>query len=93
MNYNLNLILYDHNVPEEGWDGHKIQMILDHHEDKNTECEIKNIQKVGSAITLVAEMYQEHPELVNDEIKDMICSTILIDTFNFDPKLKENRWV
>lgn len=23
----------------------------------------------------------------------MICSTILIDTFNFDPKLKDNRWV
>jgi inorganic pyrophosphatase/exopolyphosphatase len=94
----LELILYDHNIPETFWlsEANRVNSIYDHHEDKTdgyyTQPIAKNIKTLGSAMTLVAHEYRLHDYLLTQEIRKMILTTILIDTFNFDPKLKNTRW-
>jgi hypothetical protein len=54
----------------------------------------KQIEVIGSAITLVGERIQKMgPELIDDIVANMILSTVSLDTFNFDPKLEHVRWV
>ncbi|CAD8122757.1 unnamed protein product [Paramecium sonneborni] len=89
------LILYDHN--DIKYTNNQIGCI-DHHEDKGQNfTQFKKIEKVGSAVTLVA----EHMELEKNykckqeiaEIAQLIMKTILVDTFNFQQNQYQIRWV
>ncbi|CAD8197899.1 unnamed protein product [Paramecium octaurelia] len=89
------LILYDHN--DIKYTNNQIGCI-DHHEDKGQQfTQFKKIEKVGSAVTLVA----EHMQLEQNykckqeiaEIAQLIMKTILIDTFNFQQNQYQIRWV
>ncbi|CAD8202581.1 unnamed protein product [Paramecium pentaurelia] len=89
------LILYDHN--DIKYTNNQIGCI-DHHEDKGQQfSQFKKIEKVGSAVTLVAEYmqldknYKCKQEIV--EISQLIMKTILIDTFNFQQNQYQIRWV
>ncbi|CAK66389.1 unnamed protein product (macronuclear) [Paramecium tetraurelia] len=89
------LILYDHN--DIKYTNNQIGCI-DHHEDKGQQfSQFKKIEKVGSAVTLVAEYmqleqnYKCKQEIA--EIAQLIMKTILIDTFNFQQNQYQIRWV
>ncbi|CAD8210529.1 unnamed protein product [Paramecium octaurelia] len=89
------LILYDHN--DINYTNNQIGSIY-HHEDKGQHfTQFKKIEKVGSAVTLVAESmeleknYKCKQEI--GEIAQLIMKTILIDTFNFQQNQYQIRWV
>lgn len=55
---------------------------------------MKNIRKSGSCTALIAEKIITNKIFFNEtELIFSLLTTILVDTFNFDIKLKENRWV
>ena len=100
----VKVTLIDHNVLSKKVDFLKPYMmkIIDHHDDQTQnyynekQCIVKNIEKIGSASTLV---YNEIENLLNKQIETIdraglyiILTTIIVDTFNLDPKLKNIRW-
>ncbi|CAD8113203.1 unnamed protein product [Paramecium primaurelia] len=93
--YQYDLILYDHN--DIKYTNNQIGCI-DHHEDKGQQfSQFKKIEKVGSAVTLVAEYMQLEKNYKCKqeigEIAQLIMKTILIDTFNFQQNQYQIRWV
>lgn len=58
----MDIILFDHNVPETAWQGHTVVGIVDHHEDKsNGQLDFKIIELIGSATTIVGRLMKQCP--------------------------------
>ena len=99
---NMHVILFDHNKPSKA-QNHLLKAVvevIDHHEDLNAypkEQNVeKNIRKAGSCCSIMTEIIEDSCcklERIDKMIVFGLYTTILIDTLNFDPKLKENRWV
>ena len=97
------MVLVDHNVPSENLKDmiDRVSEIIDHHEDKTSiykegQLKKKIIQKVGSTTTLVFDEIMDKISLYKDQEKHIfwfILSTILVDTYNFNPKEKNIRWI
>ncbi|CCW64207.1 unnamed protein product [Phytomonas sp. EM1] len=83
-----NIVLYDHNQlsVSQSFLNNNVVGIVDHHFDNKLYVEQTNrlrvIETVGSACTLVAELYKEAGITVPYPI--LFLSTIILDTVNFD---------
>ncbi len=86
----LALTLVDHNKPTGAYAEYQdvVRGVLDHHADEElfTDAEVRVIEPVGSAATLVAEqMLAEKPELLDSGAVTLLLGTVLLDTVNLDP--------
>lgn len=99
---NLHIILFDHNFPTKAQSilVPLVVEIIDHHEIINffpkEQSLQKTIKKAGSCCSILTETIEDSDKklhLLGKPLLFGILSTILLDTLNFDPKLKENRWV
>jgi len=53
----------------------------------------KEIQVRGSATTLVLEKFiHDYPDLVDKQMALFLMAPLLLDSFNFDPTLKDSKW-
>jgi inorganic pyrophosphatase/exopolyphosphatase len=91
--------LFDHNKldnSQEGLLAKKVTRIVDHHVDNNMYSEQlveKQIELIGSAATLVIErLLKEYPGSIDAELAHFLKAPILLDSFNFEPSLKETKW-
>ena len=87
MEHTGELVLVDHNKPAARFQAHgdKVAVILDHHVDEDLfpQARKKEIAMVGSTATLVGEEYQAlNPELMDDNVAQLLYGTILLDTVN-----------
>lgn len=96
------IILFDHNSPAKSQEFIKplVREIIDHHEDLNVfpteQITFKILKKAGSCCSILAEYIENSAkklEKIDTSLVFGLFTTILLDTLNFDPKLKENRWV
>lgn len=96
------IILFDHNSPAKSQEFIKplVKEIMDHHEDlnifPNDQITLKILKKAGSCCSILAEHIENSAkklEKIDISLVFGLFTTILLDTLNFDPKLKENRWV
>jgi len=86
----LALTLIDHNILCESQKKFAVAVvgIIDHHKDEKLYdyADIRVIEPVGSAATLVAEkIMADIPELLDVETSKLLLGTILVDTVNLDP--------
>lgn len=89
----VSLILVDHNRPTGALTQleDRVVGVVDHHADEGlfTDAEVRMIEPVGSAATLVAEaMMAGDPALIEDGAASLLVGTILLDTVNMDPDAK-----
>lgn len=92
-NQSLTLTLVDHNILSETQARYEdsVAAIIDHHEDAglHPSAAPREIEPVGSAATLVAEMIlRDEPALVDAGTAALLLGTILLDTVNLDPGAK-----
>ena len=70
--------------------------IIDHHIDcKLYEEQLveKQIELIGSATTLVIErLMKEFPESIDAQLAHFLKAPIVLDSYNFDPSLKDSKW-
>ena len=102
LDQDFDIFLVDHNslAPSQNNLKRFIREIIDHHEDK-VESWLepgqkvkKNIRLAGSCCVLVAERILKDARLILDEeLAFGLYLTIIVDTYNFDTKFKNNRWV
>ncbi len=53
----------------------------------------KQIELIGSATTLVIErLFDEFPEAIDAELAHFLKAPILLDSYYFEPTLKESKW-
>ncbi len=97
---NLQIILFDHNklTKTQAFLSDSIVEIIDHHEDLSayTHKIEKIVKKSGSCCSILSEIIENSEEKLEKLEKSLIFAlftTILLDTLNFDAKLKENRWI
>ncbi|AYU75542.1 acidocalcisomal exopolyphosphatase, putative [Leishmania donovani] len=90
---NASVVLYDHNKLRENQSdfASRVVGVVDHHFDEKqyleTTSKLRLLRTVGSACTLVTELYRECGE-------DVVCPTLLtapivLDTVNFEPAQKK----
>jgi exopolyphosphatase len=87
----LKLILVDHNKLASGQTGLEtvITGILDHHADEKSypPAAVTNIRPVGSAATLVSELFLgDQSAVIEKSLGTLLLGTILLDTVNLDPE-------
>lgn len=89
--FSWKLFLYDHNkltslqhslLP-------RVAGIVDHHADEKLclDCSLRVVAKVGSACTLVEELF--HKKELSVPQPELLLGTIALDTMNFDPAFKK----
>ena len=87
----LALTLTDHNdgsLQQNQGLGSAVIEIIDHHADagklQHIAAEMRRIEPLGSACTLVAELYfSEAPQLLDVSVRTLLAGVILLDTNNF----------
>lgn len=98
----FDIFLVDHNslAPSQSFLKSFIREIIDHHEDKVDSWVTpgqkvrKNIRLSGSCCVLVAErILNDARKILDEELAFGLYLTIMVDTYNFDVKFKNNRWV
>jgi len=74
--------------------------IIDHHENLDLFAKDQKISKLikksGSCCSILAEIIEDSEQNLDSLPEPLLFGlfvTILMDTMNFEPKLKENRWV
>ena len=99
---NFDIFLVDHNILALSQNSLKsyIREIIDHHEDKVDswlepgQQVRKSIRLAGSCCVLVAErILKEAREILDEELVFGLYLTIIVDSYNFDTKFKNIRWV
>jgi len=87
----LQIVLVDHNEPtgilNDIFDSSKVSLIIDHHPENPTNvlsCD-KTIKLVGSCASLVADYAVKAAVYLPDDARELIASTIVIDTTGFSP--------
>lgn len=94
----MDIHLYDHNCISYDFLKNKVVDILDHHKDLTEtfypplQSITKNIQNVGSATTLLGEYFIQNNSVLEPLLADAILKTVLIDSYNFDPRQQTVRW-
>jgi exopolyphosphatase len=92
-NYDVNLILVDHNKLISPWNGkfnNKIDSILDHHQDEGLYLNIKNrqIELVGSATSLIVlhfkDIWKKKISQGDSKLAKLLLAPILVDTILLD---------
>ena len=99
---NVQIILFDHNFPTKNQHFlHPFVVeVIDHHENLDLFAKDQKIDKIikksGSCCCILSEIIEnsdQNLETLPPEALFGLLTTILMDTMNFDPKLRENRWV
>lgn len=86
---NAEVVLYDHNRLRENQTSlsEKVVGIVDHHFDEkyytDATSKLRVLKTVGSACTLVAELYRD--EMLKVPCSELLMAPIVLDTVNFDP--------
>ncbi|GET85385.1 acidocalcisomal exopolyphosphatase, putative [Leishmania tarentolae] len=90
---NASIVLYDHNKLRESQSylASRVMGVVDHHFDEqqylDTAVKLRILRTVGSACTLVTELYRECGE--NVECPTLLAAPIVLDTVNFEPAQKK----
>eukprot|EP00050_Salpingoeca_kvevrii_P008798 m.305178 g.305178 ORF g.305178 m.305178 type:complete len:367 (-) comp17592_c0_seq1:130-1230(-) len=83
----LRLTLVDHNelIASQKELAPALELILDHHDPSGQYPEVAHrIEPVGSCSTLVADFAKKHAIALTSDEKELLLTTILIDTVNLD---------
>lgn len=96
------IVLFDHNAPSKSQEFliPLVKEIMDHHEDiclvPTSQLHGKIVKKSGSCCSILGEHIDESGfklEAMEKPLLFGLFSTVLVDTMNFDEKLKGNRWI
>ncbi|KAG5512527.1 hypothetical protein GH5_08494 [Leishmania sp. Ghana 2012 LV757] len=90
---NASVVLYDHNRLRENQSdfASRVVGVVDHHFDEqqylDTAAKLRMLRSVGSACTLITELYRECGEEVI--CPALLTAPIILDTVNFEPAQKK----
>ncbi|KAK7194856.1 acidocalcisomal exopolyphosphatase [Novymonas esmeraldas] len=90
---NASIVLHDHNKLRENQSdlSSRVVGVVDHHFDEqqylDTTTRLRRLRTVGSACTLIAELYRECGEDV--PFPTLLAAPIVLDTVNFEPAQKK----